>query len=51
MADFDAHFANDSALFELGCYLYVRVDYWLFVNRRSRRYHFDLGVKKGVLSG
>lgn len=30
-------FANDSALFELGCYHYFQVDMWLFANRPDLR--------------
>ncbi len=32
-----ARFANDSALFELGCYHYFQVDMWLFANRPDLR--------------
>jgi hypothetical protein len=32
---FETEFANDSTLFELGCYMYFRVDFWLFRNRRD----------------
>jgi len=32
-----ADFANDSALFELGCYVYFRVEVWLFANRPQLR--------------
>jgi hypothetical protein len=32
-----ARFANDSALFELGCYHYFQVDMWLFAHRPDLR--------------
>jgi len=32
-----ADWANDSALFELGCYVYFRVEVWLFANRPHLR--------------
>jgi hypothetical protein len=32
-----AGFSNDSALFELGCYYYFRVDMWLFAHRPHLR--------------
>lgn len=28
---------NDTALFELGCYLYIRIDVWLLQNKPERR--------------
>lgn len=35
--NFETEFANDSALFELGCYMFFRVDLWLFRNRPDLR--------------
>lgn len=35
--NFEAEFANDSTLFELGCYMLFRVDLWLFQNRPDLR--------------
>lgn len=35
--NFETEFANDSALFELGCYMFFRVDLWLFQNRPNLR--------------
>ncbi len=34
---FEAHYGNDSALFELGCYAYFRLDLWLFRERPGLR--------------
>lgn len=35
------HYGNDAALFELGCYLYVRFDVWLFANKQHLREEFS----------
>lgn len=35
--DASEQFSGDGALFELGCYMYFRVDLWLFKNEPSRR--------------
>lgn len=31
------HYSTDSSLFELGCYLYVQIDLWLFLKRPNLR--------------
>lgn len=31
------HFSGDAALFELGCYMYFRIDIWLFKNKPNHR--------------
>jgi len=38
--DFERHYGNDSALFELGCYAYFRLDLWLF--------HENPGVRQRI---
>lgn len=35
--DIGEHYCGDSTLFELGCYLYFRLDLWLYQNKPHRR--------------
>lgn len=35
--DVSEYYSGDAALFELGCYLYFRLDLWLFKNKPYRR--------------
>ncbi|HCO93731.1 MAG TPA: hypothetical protein DIU00_07250 [Phycisphaerales bacterium] len=35
--DASQHYSGDATLFELGCYLYLQLDLWLFMNRPKRR--------------
>jgi hypothetical protein len=35
--DITKHYSGDASLFELGCYLYFRVDVWLFKNKPNLR--------------
>ena len=44
--DINKHYSNDSALFEVGCYLYFRVDLWLFKNKPNLREKISAGFIK-----
>lgn len=35
--DASEHFSGDGSLFELGCYMFFRIDLWLFKNEPTRR--------------
>jgi len=35
--DICRHFGGDASLFEVGCYLYFRIDMWLFLNKPNLR--------------
>ena len=37
LSPFLQDFVNDSALFELGCYMYFRLDLWLFLRHQEHR--------------
>jgi hypothetical protein len=37
IVEWEAHYANDAVLFELGCYMYFRVDLWLLLKRPDLR--------------
>jgi hypothetical protein len=35
--DADEHYSGDATLFELGCYMYFRLDLWLYQHKPNRR--------------
>ena len=47
--DFTAHYANDSVLFEVGCYMYVLADEWLFSHRLSEREQISRALVDGFI--
>jgi len=35
--DIRAHYSGDATLFEIGCYVFFRIDFWLFANKPELR--------------
>ncbi len=43
------HYSGDGALFELGCYMYFRLDLWLYQHKPNRREHISRTFADGFV--
>jgi hypothetical protein len=48
--DIHAHYSSDASLFELACYLYGRIDLWLFLNRPKLRDTLSCAFEKNLVA-